>query len=572
MSNIKFSQLPDLSANAFVPSGAIIPVVQGNINYTITGANLTTALSTPSKIQNGTSWANIATANGNVVINANSSNWVFTTSSQLLAGGLISTTGNITGNYILGNGSALTGLPATYSDANVTTLLGSLGSNIISSTGNITTTANIAGNYFKGNGSALTGITATPGGNTTEIQYNNAGALAANAAMTFDNTVGNVTLANLIIGTSTGNVVLGGNATRINTSNAYTGALATATGFQSGQIVIGNGYFGNLSLNSASATAARGAKFSIWDSANVVDGSNVGIRYSAGYFIGQTIIGNLTNNNTIMRGAASALAIGGGASGNTWSSTTQGISAAAGLAGAVIVGQPNATVALGNVTLNGVSGVASQTVVYAGSNIGNSAGILGQLNNSGNIQNGLGLVAQFLGTAAVTPANLIGMYMPGATNSYGVFNSNTMRAATNYYFLKNDDDVAQNQLGSLRAYHTFQAGGNTTGTWDINKNNGQVQAISTTGNVTIGSYTNFVTTANDGTNNDNQTDTVTLIIEQGSTPYTVTMPTGNSAIKYANGVSTVTATANTTTMIAITAYRTSANAAGYLTTISPAFS
>jgi hypothetical protein len=124
----------------------------------------------------------------------------------------------------------------------------------------------------------------------------------------------------------------------------------------------------------------------------------------------------------------------------------------------------------------------------------------------------------------------------------------------------------------LRAYHTFQAGGITTGTWDIDKTNGQVQSVSATGNITIGSYTNFVTTANDGTNNDSQTDTVTLIIEQGATPYTVTMPTGNSAIKYANGVSTVTATANTTTMIAITAFRTSANATGYLTTISPAFS
>jgi hypothetical protein len=123
----------------------------------------------------------------------------------------------------------------------------------------------------------------------------------------------------------------------------------------------------------------------------------------------------------------------------------------------------------------------------------------------------------------------------------------------------------------MRAYHTFQAGGNTSGTWNIDKDNGQVQAISTTGNVTIGTYTDFITTANDGVNNDSQTDTVTLIIEQGATPYTVTMPTGNAAIRYANGVSTVTATANSTTMIAITAFRTAANTTSYLTTISPAF-
>jgi len=64
--------------------------------------------------------------------------------------GNITTTGNISGSYILGNGSQLTGLPATYSDANVTTLLAALGSNVISSTGNITTTANISGGNLLG--------------------------------------------------------------------------------------------------------------------------------------------------------------------------------------------------------------------------------------------------------------------------------------------------------------------------------------------------------------------------------------------------------------------------------------
>jgi len=64
----------------------------------------------------------------------------------------ISTTGNITGGYILGNGSQLTGLPATYGNSNVATLLGAFGSNSISTTGNIT-----GGNISApdGNGSIL---------------------------------------------------------------------------------------------------------------------------------------------------------------------------------------------------------------------------------------------------------------------------------------------------------------------------------------------------------------------------------------------------------------------------------
>jgi len=66
----------------------------------------------------------------------------------------ISVSGNVTGSYIFGNGSQLTGLPATYGNSNVTALLSNLGSNAISTTGNIT------GNYIVGNGSLLTGIDA----------------------------------------------------------------------------------------------------------------------------------------------------------------------------------------------------------------------------------------------------------------------------------------------------------------------------------------------------------------------------------------------------------------------------
>jgi hypothetical protein len=49
----------------------------------------------------------------------------------------ITTSGNIQGNYFLGNGSLLTGLPVSYSDANVVSLLASFGSNVINTTGNV---------------------------------------------------------------------------------------------------------------------------------------------------------------------------------------------------------------------------------------------------------------------------------------------------------------------------------------------------------------------------------------------------------------------------------------------------
>jgi len=72
----------------------------------------------------------------------------------------VSTTGNISGGYILGNGSQLVGLPAQYGNSNVVTLLSGFGSNTISTTGNI------SGGYILGNGSLLTGAPAGATGAT----------------------------------------------------------------------------------------------------------------------------------------------------------------------------------------------------------------------------------------------------------------------------------------------------------------------------------------------------------------------------------------------------------------------
>jgi hypothetical protein len=78
----------------------------------------------------------------------------------------------------------------------------------ITATANITATGNIQGNFILGNGSQLTGITTTPGGSNTQLQYNNAGVFAGIANTTFAN--GNLTLGAI------GNVkVTGGTANQV---------------------------------------------------------------------------------------------------------------------------------------------------------------------------------------------------------------------------------------------------------------------------------------------------------------------------------------------------------------------
>lgn len=128
---------------------------------------------------------------------------------------------NLNGNastVLYGNGT-FASLPASssYGNADVTTLLGNLGSNVISSTGNISTTANISGGYILGNGSQLTSLPAP----TVAQDITSVGAMSI---MTYDGNLkyasyatvepasGNITAGNI---STTGNIS-GGNVDTVN--------------------------------------------------------------------------------------------------------------------------------------------------------------------------------------------------------------------------------------------------------------------------------------------------------------------------------------------------------------------
>jgi hypothetical protein len=136
--------------------------------------------------------------------------------------------------------------------------------------GNITITGGSSGQVLKTNGSGVLSWgadSASAGGNTTEIQYNNAGALTGISTFTFaSNTlsVGNVT--------TTGTVAATGN---VSGANLVTGGIAQITG----NVNAGNGVFtfggtfstnanlsGNLNLNGAGSSI----NFKGQDGANTV--------------------------------------------------------------------------------------------------------------------------------------------------------------------------------------------------------------------------------------------------------------------------------------------------------------
>ena len=132
--------------------------------------------------------------------------WNLIFSSDLSASGQVSAVGNITSDsnisatYFLGNGSQLTGLPATYGNSNVADFLANYGANTLSTTGNIT------GSYHFGNGYYLTGIQAG-------TNYSNANVAAYLPTYTGDLYPGNITAtgnvqgANLVVGS--GNIYIG---------------------------------------------------------------------------------------------------------------------------------------------------------------------------------------------------------------------------------------------------------------------------------------------------------------------------------------------------------------------------
>ena len=225
-----------------------------------------------SSISSGTSNVKIADVNGNATTSiAGVANVVVIANTGQFVSGVVSATGNVRGNYILGNGSQLTGLPATYGNANVVSLLSTFGSNVISTTGTVTAGNITGGNLLTNNIISAMGNITTSGffvgdfiGNITGTITNIPG---PGGAVLYNDGTGNVAATSGLIFDNSGPNVL-----TVQGSYSATGGI-TATGNITGGNLSGTNIAGTLSTAAQNNITSVGTLSSLTVTANVAGGN-----------------------------------------------------------------------------------------------------------------------------------------------------------------------------------------------------------------------------------------------------------------------------------------------------------
>ena len=304
----------NISASYLLGNGAFItglPAGYSNAdvaNYLASNAAVTILTTGNITTSGNISAGNFTGTGANTTIAAGSFSWTFDNVGNLTFPG----TGNLVGgnlisaNFFSGNGSLLTGM---YSNLNVANYLPTYTGAINSLTGNVTTTANVQGAFLLGNGAFITGL---PAGysNADVANYLASGSLTSNIITTGNVSGGNVLTTGII--TATGNITGGNlsgtlvtgtlttaaqpNITSVGTltSLSVTGNV-TSSGNVSGNYLLGNGAFitglpAGYSNADVANYLASNAAVTILTTGNITTSANI----AAGNFIG-------TGSNTTIR-------------------------------------------------------------------------------------------------------------------------------------------------------------------------------------------------------------------------------------------------------------------------------
>ena len=272
-----------------------------------------------------------------------------TSSGNLLTAGLVSATGNITGDYIFGNGALLTGVITSVSNINS----GTSNVTVVSSGGNVSVGVGGTGNVavFATTGEYVTGLISASG-NITGGNLITAGQVSATGNVTGNYILGNgalltgviTSVSNINSGTSNVTVVSSGGNVSIGvggTSNvavfATTGEYVTGVISASGNITGGN--ILTAGLISATGNITGG---------NILGGANVNATTHTGTTV--SVTANVTGGNILTAGLISA----------TGNITGGNITTA----GVLLVNTSNTAQAITNGAANGIGNIGSSTTYF----------------------------------------------------------------------------------------------------------------------------------------------------------------------------------------------------------------
>jgi hypothetical protein len=161
-----------------------------------------------------------------------------------------------TGLYLVSDGnigvSTNGTLRATFLDTGFSVVGNVTGGNLITG-GLVSATGNVTGNYILGNGSQLTGINTnvTVGGSNTNVQFNDNGVLGGNGNLTFNKTTGTLSATSIVFPDSAGDTV--GFTAPANVTSPVTWKLPPADGTIYGN-VLATDTTGNLMWRGFSST------------------------------------------------------------------------------------------------------------------------------------------------------------------------------------------------------------------------------------------------------------------------------------------------------------------------------
>jgi hypothetical protein len=288
--------LPSLSVTGNTITGNV--TASGNVSgdYILgNGALLTGVITSVANINNGNSNITVVSSGGNITASVGgTSNVVVWATTGEYVNGIISATGNITGNYFIGNGSALTGIIAGATTTFSSTAPGS------PAVGDVWIQANTAIQYVYFNDDTSSQwaemeayqsfSTGTAGGgvagSNTQIQFNNAGSAGASANLTFDSATNTLSTTTI---TATGNITGSyfiGNGSQLTGISGGGGAFAWAIANSNITMSANNGYFvdttGGAKTMTLPASASIGDTIRINDLAGTFSSNNLTVARNGG--------------------------------------------------------------------------------------------------------------------------------------------------------------------------------------------------------------------------------------------------------------------------------------------------